>query len=578
LTNSPSFSVIVPTYQRREVVCAALRALCRVDYDGPVEIIVVVDGSTDGTADAVAAIDCPFALRVVSQVNLGPAVARNHGAAEARHDILLFLDDDMICEPDLIAQHARSHRAGADAVIGDVFLDPDSPPGFMAESNQRWIDSTRERRELAPFDIFTGQLSVRRSVFEQVGGFDPVLTSDGSFSNEDADLGVRLLACCDVRHNPAAITRHRYVVSPRDLLDRAAPAAQGDLRFLRRHPQFTGELLEARGVSRPLTRYVFRPLAAVPGMPKLLGKMALVAAHHGLRTRWRSSRTLARFFSGARLVAYWSEMKANGWFPPSERLLVLCYHAIEDQSDDPVLAPYGVPPERFTAQIDWLLSRGSTFIGPGLLLDFLSGKTPLPQRAVLLTFDDGYPELLALARDVLAPRHIETLVFIVTGLESGSNEWDQAHGARRLQLLTFEQLKELRSFGVEVGSHSRTHRLMTGLSAIELEDETKGSLADLVNNGLPRPRFFAYPYGARSAAAVNAAREAGFLAAFGPEQGRVTPGSDHFDLPRVLILAEDHGWRFRLKVMFPKLRTKADRVGNGLRRRLSRATDAIRRR
>jgi peptidoglycan/xylan/chitin deacetylase (PgdA/CDA1 family) len=296
--------------------------------------------------------------------------------------------------------------------------------------------------------------------------------------------------------------------------------------------------------------------------------LAVIVANAGLRTRWRSSRTLARFFSGARIVAFWSAMKKSGWFPPSDRLLVLCYHAIANQKNDPVLAPYGVPLDRFTQQIDWLLERGHVFIGPGLLLDFLAGKAPLPRRPVLLTFDDGYPELLDLARDLFAPRGIEALVFVVTGTASGTNEWDQVHGAQKLQLLSLDQMKELQSHGVEIGSHSRTHRLMTQLSEAELDDEASGSVADLIADGLPSPRFFAYPYGARNAAAISAARKAGFLAAFGPEQDKLERGSDPFDLPRVLILAEDSGWRFRLKIMSPPLRTFVARVQNGLERRL----------
>jgi peptidoglycan/xylan/chitin deacetylase (PgdA/CDA1 family) len=113
---------------------------------------------------------------------------------------------------------------------------------------------------------------------------------------------------------------------------------------------------------------------------------------------------------------------------------------------------------------------------------------------------------------------------------------------------------------------------MPQLSEAELEDETSGSVADLVADGLPSPRFFAYPYGARNAAAISAARRAGFLAAFGPEQDKLERGSHPFDLPRVLILAEDSGWRFRLKIMSPPLRTFVARVQNGLERRFAKVT------
>ena len=61
----PSFSIVMPTYQRREVVCDAVRALSEIDYPGDRELIVVVDGSTDGTANGLRQIDCPFPLKII---------------------------------------------------------------------------------------------------------------------------------------------------------------------------------------------------------------------------------------------------------------------------------------------------------------------------------------------------------------------------------------------------------------------------------------------------------------------------------------------------------------------------------
>src|SRR4051794_33250117 len=96
---APSFSVVIPTYQRKDVVCDAVRALGKLMYDTHFEVIVVVDGSTDGTAPALRQLGCRFPLRVIEQENGGAAHARNTGAAAATGDILLFLDDDMIAEP-----------------------------------------------------------------------------------------------------------------------------------------------------------------------------------------------------------------------------------------------------------------------------------------------------------------------------------------------------------------------------------------------------------------------------------------------------------------------------------------------
>src|SRR4051812_34062633 len=139
----PSFSIVIPTFQRREIVCDVLRSLTALDYRGSVEIIIVIDGSTDGTAEALAEIASPFPVRIVKQANRGASGARNRGASEASGDIILFLDDDMISDPDLLEQHAKMYWDGADAVIGRTPLHPNSAPGFLADSTSRWIETQK---------------------------------------------------------------------------------------------------------------------------------------------------------------------------------------------------------------------------------------------------------------------------------------------------------------------------------------------------------------------------------------------------------------------------------------------------
>jgi glycosyltransferase involved in cell wall biosynthesis/peptidoglycan/xylan/chitin deacetylase (PgdA/CDA1 family) len=563
----PSLSVVIPTYQRREAVCDAVRALCRADYDGAVELIVVIDGSTDATAEALAAIDCPFPIKIVEQSNCGAASARNRGAAVAAHDVILFLDDDMIADPTLLDEHAQLHQGGADAVVGDSPVHPDSPAGFLPQSVARWIASTSVKSPLSPFDVFSGQFSVRRSVFEELGGFDTAFTSAAAFGNEDADFGVRLLARHDVRHNAAAISRQLYVVTPRQFMARARRAVTADLHFVRKHPELARQLFERKGYSRPLTRFVYRLLARIPLLPELIAWLAVEIAEFALKTPFRSSRTVARFFSGARALAYWSALRASGWLPFSDNLLVLCYHAIEDQSGDPVLAPYGVPPEEFARQLDSLTGRGFSFVSPAQVAAFLGSDAPLPRRPVLLTFDDSYETLLATTRNALRPRGIPALVFAVTAMKSGSNEWDQAYGAGRLKLLAPEQLRDLADLGVEIGSHSRTHREMPLLDGPEQEQEAAGSADDLAAQGLPRPRFFAYPFGFADDASKTAVRQAGYCAAFGCRAAWIERGSDLFALPRVIILASDRGWRFRAKIYAPRLFANLAWLRQGIRNR-----------
>ncbi|MEO7278204.1 MAG: polysaccharide deacetylase family protein, partial [Sphingomicrobium sp.] len=272
-----------------------------------------------------------------------------------------------------------------------------------------------------------------------------------------------------------------------------------------------------------------------------------------LGTRYRSNPLLRRMIGAARWISYWAAVRAHGGFPKARRLLVLCYHAITDQSADPVLAPFGVPPPRFLEHLASLRGRGFVFVGPEAMAAFLYDGALMPRRAVLLTFDDCYHDLLGVARNVLRPSGIEALAFAVTNLASGTNEWDQPHGAVRTALLDPQQLRELASLGVEVGAHSRTHRAMPQLSDRDRAIEASGARSDLASLGLPEPRFFAYPYGATDDPTIAAVRAAGYVGGFAVASRWADLASDPFRIPRVAIMANDKGWRFRFKTTSPRL-------------------------
>src|SRR4051794_14101963 len=105
MTESYRFSIVVPTYQRRDVLVDSMRWFAQLETPWPVELLVVIDGSTDGSAAAAREVALPFAVRVIEQENRGAAAARNRGAEEAAGEILLFLDDDMVVAPRLLVEH-----------------------------------------------------------------------------------------------------------------------------------------------------------------------------------------------------------------------------------------------------------------------------------------------------------------------------------------------------------------------------------------------------------------------------------------------------------------------------------------
>ncbi len=231
-----------------------------------------------------------------------------------------------------------------------------------------------------------------------------------------------------------------------------------------------------------------------------------------------------------------------------QRLRILAYHAIADLRDDPVLAEYAVPPRLFAAQLDALIARGTNFVDVDALLAALRGEGRLPPRAVLLSFDDAYADLLEAACPILAERGIPALVFAVAGQIGGTNRWDGKKRATTLDLLDAGGLREVAARGVEVGSHTTTHRPLTAVPGEELEDELGGAAERIERAGLPRPRAFSYPYGQWSPALAAAVREAGYELAFTVDWGLAGAATDRFAIPRVEVHASDTPAKLRRKL------------------------------
>ena len=232
----------------------------------------------------------------------------------------------------------------------------------------------------------------------------------------------------------------------------------------------------------------------------------------------------------------------------SGRVTVLGYHAIADLAEDPILADFSVPPARFASQLDYLLRRGWNFVDLDAVLAALRGEGRLPNRAVLLTFDDAYRDLLEAACPILEERQIPAVAFAVSDEVGGTNSWDARNGSTTLGLLSADGLKEVASRGIEIGSHTASHPALTELPPERLGAELAGSGERLEALGLRRPRAFSYPFGLWNERLAREVEAAGYEVAFTVERGAVDAKCDRYALPRVAVHAGDSGHRLHLKL------------------------------
>lgn len=514
------------------------------------EAVVVVDGSTDGTAAALRALNPSFALTVIEQDNQGRAAAVNRGVRAAGEEIVLILDDDMEADPALLSEHQRSRLEGADLVLGHVPLHPQSPPTAIAAVTGRWAERRRLRlsqpgTEVPIADLLTGQMSIGRADFERLGGFDVSFTRSGLFGGEDLDLGHRARkAGLKIVFNPQAISHQYYDVDAATYTRRSRAVARSDHELSARYPEIAEELGRRRRFASRRAERVLAPLARAPSaLSWPLRRLAITLFERG-KPGGRGHRL---FFAVQTMERVRGDREA-GLVTGAVHAHVLAYHSISDLRGDRILGEYGVPPERFAAQLDMLIGRGWRFVGVDALLRALDGRERLPRRAALITFDDAYTDLLSAGCPILGARGLEALVFVVSDRVGATNDWEWRSGVTSLELLDEQGLRRAAAQGVAIGSHSATHRPLPSVDLHELDDEVGGSADRLEARGLGRPATISYPHGEWSPIVAQAARRAGYQAAFSVTAGVVRRGANRYALPRIEIYAGDTPLSIRVKL------------------------------
>jgi peptidoglycan/xylan/chitin deacetylase (PgdA/CDA1 family)/GT2 family glycosyltransferase len=502
----PSCTVVVPTYNRRAALGRTLATLFSQRFAPEhFEVVVVVDGSTDGTADFVRGLDSPCALRLVEQSNRGLPAARNAGVNAARGDLVIFIDDDILCGPTLVAEHVAGHQ-GSDAcvVLGPTLVADDSPASLVNDLEgpwrQEWVEELGDgSRPRWPEDFWLGHnTSVARSLFLAAGGYD-----ENFLKLQDYDLGFRLRESgVKFRWQPGAVTYHVNTKSVRHVLHGDAELfGKSELTLCRKHPDYRVHARLARLAEGGMVKRTLRQFGArMPVSPQPLLQLLIETTG-----RWRSLPACRDF--GRRLlgmstaaISYRAALaEAGSWEALHQefamRLPVLVYHHIGPGKAAGIYPGLTISPPQFERQIRWLADHGYVGIRPSDWLAWLRRGTPLPSKPILITFDDGYSDTAQYALPILGAYGFRAAIHLVTGHLGGTNVWDEVQGYGTLRLMTADQVRHWAGNGIEFGSHTRSHPDLRALNRERLSEEVEGSAADLQRITGVRPVSFAYPYG-----------------------------------------------------------------------------------
>jgi glycosyltransferase involved in cell wall biosynthesis len=263
-------SIVVPTFNRRELVLRTVQTLIEQDFPpDQYEIIVVIDGSIDGSALALRALRAACPYQVFEQENRGLAAARNAGWRNAANEVVIFVDDDMVCSRCLVRAHADVHIVHTDVIgVGAVQLHSDSAKTVASECFNREVGAyalrgTRNLDPLSIADCIFGNTSLPTRWLEETGGFEESyrMREDAEFAVRLSRLGVRPVFVSE------ALAYEVYEKTPEDLIRDAEAFAESDLIFLQQYPE-AEELTFAGRIARewPWKRCARRLAASLPAL------------------------------------------------------------------------------------------------------------------------------------------------------------------------------------------------------------------------------------------------------------------------------------------------------------------------
>lgn len=217
--------------------------------------------------------------------------------------------------------------------------------------------------------------------------------------------------------------------------------------------------------------------------------------------------------------------------PDQAQVPILMYHYVSELPPDPDIyrRDLTVSPENFKAQLQYLADAGYHTITLGDLYLHLTQGYPLPEKPVILTFDDGYKDAYEVVFPLLLDYGFTGTFFVLA--TPAHFEWPD--------YLTWAQMKEMSDAGMDIEAHGRDHVDLRGRSYDYLVYQILGIQEAIQYHTGRLPRFFCYPSGRRDANVIAVLESAGYWGAVTTEWGKTHTRENLFEMPRVRIRGSD---------------------------------------
>jgi peptidoglycan/xylan/chitin deacetylase (PgdA/CDA1 family) len=226
-----------------------------------------------------------------------------------------------------------------------------------------------------------------------------------------------------------------------------------------------------------------------------------------------------------------------------KRVPIICYHSVTNDEDRVARDPHKqhIPLSLFLSHLDYLQEHHNV-ISLSQYVDARRNNRRLPDRSVVLTFDDGFEDFYSVAAPHLCQRRLPATVFIIT---------ERAYGRlipKGESFLNWDQIRELATSGIEIGSHTCSHVPLSELSLEEATKELSESRAFLESNVGCSPIPLSYPFGQTSESISRSAQSLGFTCAIASDSGPNSETSSIFRLSRTVIASDDDFVAFAARV------------------------------
>lgn len=206
----------------------------------------------------------------------------------------------------------------------------------------------------------------------------------------------------------------------------------------------------------------------------------------------------------------------------SKGIPVLYYHSVRPTEDNELI----ISPEKLKEQLEFLKSEGYKSLSLQEFSDYILNNAPVPEKSVLITFDDGYMDNYDNAFPVLKELNMKAVIFCITFKLDGS------------YYLSNDAIKEMTDYGIDIQSHTVNH---DDLSSLNYQDtlttlkNSKESLESITNSKI---YAIAYPFGKFNDSTFDAAKSAGYTLGFITNTGLAKPSDDPLKLKRIYISSE----------------------------------------